>query len=584
MDQRWQQLNFRRSAASSRSMRRPPRTPRLPASTTSSCSTPTASRPRRRSSASTRPRTPPRPRRSSGVSATGGTGARHAQLEPPRPTTSASAATRCTARRQPGFTPSAATRIAYVTAHHATPTPASRPAPIATAWSRRTTPATRAPRRPRPPRPPPATRRRPTVARSPRPPPGTTGAGLVTLTASAATTSASSASSSGSMARTSAWRTRPRRTPSVGHDDGDARVRTRSPRSRATRPATRTTSPAVTVTVDNSAPAGPSPVAAYSFDDGDRARPLGGRHGRGHTGAIREATWAAAGRNGKALQFDGVNDWVTIDDAADLRLSSAMTLEAWINPSKVDGWRTAIMKERTGDLAYALYSSGPGQAERLRHQRLGAGEPALTANTWSHLAATYDGATIRHLCQRRPDGDRGRGERPRGQQRAAAPRWQRHLGRVLRGQARRRPRLRPGADRGPDPDRHELPGRDAGAGGHDRPVGGAGRRRDGRAGTRHARLGRRRPTMWASPGYAVIARPRPGSRRAAANRIAYVASGTSYTDSGLAPGTYFYRVIAEDAAGNAGTASARGLRGLTGRHHAALAPSPGSPSLRAWTG
>ena len=33
-------------------------------------------------------------------------------------------------------------------------------------------------------------------------------------------------------------------------------------------------------------------------------------------------------------------------------------------------------------------------------------------------------------------------------------------------------------------------------------------------------------------------------------------SGTSYVDTGLAPGTYYYRVIAEDAAGNASPASA----------------------------
>ncbi len=37
----------------------------------------------------------------------------------------------------------------------------------------------------------------------------------------------------------------------------------------------------------------------------------------------------------------------------------------------------------------------------------------------------------------------------------------------------------------------------------------------------------------------------------AANRVATVTSGTTYTDPGLATGTYYYRVIAADAAGNA---------------------------------
>ena len=49
-------------------------------------------------------------------------------------------------------------------------------------------------------------------------------------------------------------------------------------------------------------------------------------------------------------------------------------------------------------------------------------------------------------------------------------------------------------------------------------------------------------------------RRRRASCRRAANRVAQP-TGTSYTDSGLAAGTYFYKVTAEDAAGNVGPAS-----------------------------
>ena len=48
----------------------------------------------------------------------------------------------------------------------------------------------------------------------------------------------------------------------------------------------------------------------------------------------------------------------------------------------------------------------------------------------------------------------------------------------------------------------------------------------------------------------------PGFTPSAATKIATVASGTTYLDAGLAPATYVYRVIAEDAAGNAGPPSA----------------------------
>jgi hypothetical protein len=155
-----------------------------------------------------------------------------------------------------------------------------------------------------------------------------------------------------------------------------------------------TTSASVTVTVDNSPPAGPVPVAAYSFEDGAGST-LTDVTGKGHTGTVREAAWTTSGRNGRALQFDGVNDWVTIADAADLRLTSAMTLEAWVNPTVVNGWRTVIMKERTGELAYALYSSGLNRPSAYVTSGFALSNTALSANAWTHLAATYDGATVR---------------------------------------------------------------------------------------------------------------------------------------------------------------------------------------------
>ena len=60
------------------------------------------------------------------------------------------------------------------------------------------------------------------------------------------------------------------------------------------------------------------------------------------------------------------------------------------------------MKERAGDLAYALYSSGPNSPSAYVHERLGAGAaPRGPPNTWTHLAATYDGDHDAALRQRR---------------------------------------------------------------------------------------------------------------------------------------------------------------------------------------
>jgi hypothetical protein len=100
------------------------------------------------------------------------------------------------------------------------------------------------------------------------------------------------------------------------------------------------------------------------------------------------------------VSFDGVNDSVTVADSASLDLTSGMTLEAWVRPSST-GWpyRTVLMKEQSGNLAYALYvtdATRPLSTAILGGvERIAQGATALTANTWVHLASTYDGANLR---------------------------------------------------------------------------------------------------------------------------------------------------------------------------------------------
>jgi hypothetical protein len=142
-------------------------------------------------------------------------------------------------------------------------------------------------------------------------------------------------------------------------------------------------------------------VAAYGFKAGSGST-LADETGLGHTGTISGPTWSAAGRFGGALSFDGVNDLVTIADANDLDLSTGMTLEAWVRPSTINGWETAVMKERTGGLAYSLYGGSPSGPPAGYITRAGTtsdigavGASALPLNTWSHVATTYDGAVVR---------------------------------------------------------------------------------------------------------------------------------------------------------------------------------------------
>jgi hypothetical protein len=140
------------------------------------------------------------------------------------------------------------------------------------------------------------------------------------------------------------------------------------------------------------------PVSAYSFDEGGGST-VANASGTGNAGTISGATWSAAGRFGSALSFNGTNSWVTIADAASLDLTTGMTLEAWIKPTALSSWRTVVMKETPGDLAYVLYAYDnaprPAVYISVSGQQSTGGGAAPALNAWTHLAATYDGASLR---------------------------------------------------------------------------------------------------------------------------------------------------------------------------------------------
>ncbi len=144
-------------------------------------------------------------------------------------------------------------------------------------------------------------------------------------------------------------------------------------------------------------------VAAYTFNEG-AGTTAADAAGNGHTGTITGATWTSQGKFGNALTFDGVNDWVTVASTTLLNLTTGMTLEAWVFPTlQGTSWRNVLIKERTNGEVYNLYSntdssapavyavgtSSPGAPVEAR------GPAQLPLNTWTHLAATYDGAALR---------------------------------------------------------------------------------------------------------------------------------------------------------------------------------------------
>jgi glucose/arabinose dehydrogenase/PKD repeat protein len=142
-------------------------------------------------------------------------------------------------------------------------------------------------------------------------------------------------------------------------------------------------------------------VGAYGFNEGSGTT-VTDSSGNGNYGTATNTTWATAGKNGKALLFNGINALVTVPDSASLDLTTGMTLEAWVDPSTLTStWRTVVFKERPGGMLYALYASNGsanrpvGQVFLGNAERDAPGTSSVSVNTWTHLAATYDGSALR---------------------------------------------------------------------------------------------------------------------------------------------------------------------------------------------
>jgi methionine-rich copper-binding protein CopC len=141
-------------------------------------------------------------------------------------------------------------------------------------------------------------------------------------------------------------------------------------------------------------------VGAWSFNAGSGTAVADGS-GTGNNGTLNGPAWSS-GLFGGGLFFDGIDDWVTVPDHSSLRLTNGMTVEAWVKPTTIStGWTTVVMKERSRGFNYALYASDDndkppaGYINVSASDRAAAGVTLLPLNSWSHLATTYDGNTIR---------------------------------------------------------------------------------------------------------------------------------------------------------------------------------------------
>jgi hypothetical protein len=153
---------------------------------------------------------------------------------------------------------------------------------------------------------------------------------------------------------------------------------------------------ATPVAASNPAPAS-SLVGAWSFDAGSGTTAADSSD-KANDGTLDGATWQTSGRFGGALEFDGDGDNVSVADDASLDLTNALTLEAWVYPTSAPAYAAVIAKDRSGGgLPYGVETaSGLPDAYVNAGGHVGATATSpLSPASWTHLAETYDGTTLR---------------------------------------------------------------------------------------------------------------------------------------------------------------------------------------------
>jgi hypothetical protein len=143
-------------------------------------------------------------------------------------------------------------------------------------------------------------------------------------------------------------------------------------------------------------------VSAWGFGGGSAGTGAtiadASRHG--NTITLVNATLTAAGKYGGGVRFTGQDSFATARPSRSLSLTSQMTLEAWVRPSKVaSGSATIIAKTRAGGgFPYGLdLTRGRPDAYGMIGGRFvnARTRVRLPRNRWSFVAATYDGSTLR---------------------------------------------------------------------------------------------------------------------------------------------------------------------------------------------
>ncbi len=131
----------------------------------------------------------------------------------------------------------------------------------------------------------------------------------------------------------------------------------------------------------------------WGFEEGSGAT-ASDASGKGHHGSLEGRPIRRAGKVAGGLGFDGHQDHVVVDAAADLDQLEAFTLAAWVKVRASSREQVIADKRDEWDDGFALYVEPGGKLLAYLNQESLTGSKLVIDDEWHHVAAVYDGEDL----------------------------------------------------------------------------------------------------------------------------------------------------------------------------------------------
>jgi hypothetical protein len=158
--------------------------------------------------------------------------------------------------------------------------------------------------------------------------------------------------------------------------------------------------------------ADPDLVGWWRFDEGSGTTATD-FSGYGNDGTLQGDTAWVTGHLGKALQFDGVDDFVEVPHAEILTMDNEVTVMAWINAERYDApngevWQ-GILSKSNDPRSYSFYTEASNALHFSTAGYGGLSTPDVPLNEWVHVCAMVIGGVHQYYINGEDAGTNGSG-------------------------------------------------------------------------------------------------------------------------------------------------------------------------------